>query len=126
MNNRLNTKKIIQKLKIIFFIIIAPVSLSYGNLNNISFEVIDYPKIISINYLFTLPVSLFISIPFIFLSLLNFYKNKEIIFLLFLSLIFLSNSILYNDYDFNLAILLKISFPILLIIGFELYFKNFF
>jgi hypothetical protein len=124
MNSGLYRKQIIQRLKIIFFIMIAPVSLSYGDLNNISFNVIHYP-IISGNYLFTLPVSLFISIPFIFLSLLNFYKNREIFFFLFLSLtFFLSNIILH--YDFNLALLLKISSPILLIIGFEIYFKIFF
>ena len=122
MNNRLYTKKIIQKWKIIFFIIIAPVSLSYSGLNNISFNVIHYPKPAG-NYLFTLPVSLFILIPFIFSYLFNIYKNKEIIFLLFLFFInFLSNTIL--NYDINLELILKIFAPILLLIGLEMYFQN--
>jgi hypothetical protein len=122
MNNRLYTKKKIQKWKIIFFIIIAPVSLSYGGLNNISFDVIHYPKP-SGNYLFTLPVSLFILIPFIFSYLFNIYKKKEIIFLLFLFFInFLSNTIL--NYDINLELILKIFAPILLLIGLEMYFQN--
>ena len=122
MNNRLYTKKIIQKWKIIFFIIIAPVSLSYGGLNDIRFDLISHLKI-SDNYLFTLPVSLFILIPFIFSYLFNLYKNKEIIFLLFLFFInFLSNIIL--NYDINITMLLKVSTPILLLIGLEMYFKN--
>ena len=124
MNNRLYTKKIIQKWKIIFFIIIAPVSLSYGGLNDISFGVIHYPRVFE-NYLFTVPVSLFILIPFIFSYLFNLYKNKEIIFLLFLFFInFLSNTIL--NYQTHMDLLLKIFAPILLLIGLEIYFKNFF
>lgn len=124
MNSRLYTKKIIQKWKIIFFIIIAPVSLSYGGLNDISFGIINYPRATG-NYFFTLPVSLFILIPFIFSYLFNLYKNKEIIFLIFLLFInFLSNTIL--NYDTHIELLLKISTPILLLIGLEIYFKNFF
>ena len=107
---------------IIFIIIIIPVHLSYNNINDFTFDLIHYPRR-GREFLFTLPISFFLAIPFIFLGLFNFYKDNEIFLLLAFILISLSSFLLYNDYS-HVLLLLKITIPILTLLGFEIFFKK--
>ena len=107
---------------IIFIIIIIPVHLSYNNINDFTFDLIHYPSR-GREFLFTLPISFFLAIPFMFLGLFNFYKDNEIFLLLVFILISLSSFLLYNDYS-HVLLLLKITIPILTLLGFEIFFKK--
>jgi hypothetical protein len=107
---------------IIFIIIIIPINLSYNNINDFTFDLIHYPSR-GREFLFTLPISFFLAIPFMFLGLFNFYKDNEIFLLLVFILISLSSFLLYNDYS-HVLLLLKITIPILTLLGFEIFFKK--
>ena len=109
-------------LVIIFFLIVPPIFISYNSINDFSFSEIskvDKPEF----YKFTLPISFFFIVPFILLGLLNFYRDFEISFLLVLILLSFVGAFLVKDFA-HLLLLLKISYSILSLLGFEIFFKK--
>ena len=109
-------------LSIIFFIIILPIFISYNSINNFTFNIISANDTSEI-YKFTLPISSFFIFPFILLGLVNFYRDFEIFLLCFLILLSSLGSFLAKDFT-SIYLLLKILFSILILLGFEIFFKK--
>ena len=109
-------------LAIIFFLIVLPIFISYNSINNFSFT--ELSKVDTLKfYKFTLPISFFFIVPFIFLGLVNFYRDFEISSLLVLILLSFSSTFFGKDFEHSL-LLLKISCSILTLLGFEIFFKK--
>ena len=106
----------------IFFIIVAPISLSYNSLSDFDFGVIHYPAT-NKEYIFTLPISFFFTIPFILIGMINFYRDFDIFLLSIFILVSFFSSLFLEDFS-HLLLLVKITIPILTILGFEIYFKR--
>ena len=109
-------------LVIIFFLIVPPIFISYNSINDFSFSEISKVDTAEF-YKFTLPISFFFIVPFILLGLLNFYRDFEISFLLVLILFSFVGAFLVKDFT-HLLLLLKISYSILTLLGFEIFFKK--
>jgi hypothetical protein len=135
--NKKNNKNFNYIFWFFIIIIIVPISLSYKNITNFHFNLTVYPNqtnpsISALNdlsnenqseYLFTLPISFFFTIPLILFGLLNFYKSYEVFFFLLLVL-FSFISLFFNSDLSHLLLIVKIIIPILTLIGFEMYFKK--
>ena len=107
---------------IIFLIIIVPIHISYNSLDDIRFDVINYPSPPG-SFLFTLPISFFFVIPFIIIGVINFYKDFEI--LLFLIVVFFVLFSIYFEWNLSHIILIgKIVLPILILLGFQICLKK--
>jgi hypothetical protein len=120
-----------------FIIIIVPISLSYKNITDFQFNLTVLPSQLNAptsvlndlsnenpsEYLFTLPISFFFTIPLILFGLLNFYKSYEVLLFLFLFL-FSFISLFFNSDLLYLLLIAKIITPILTLIGLEMYFKK--
>lgn len=107
---------------IIYFIIIAPISLSYNSIYDFRFDVIHYPSPAG-TFLFTLPISIFFVTPIILLGLLNLFRDLEI-FLLSIIILISSTSFIFHENLSHLLLLIKIVIPIFALLGFEIFFKK--
>ena len=108
---------------IIFLLIIIPINLSFKDLTSIDLDA--YPRLLyaTSGYLFTLPISFFFVIPFIFLGILNFNRDIDIFVFIIICSISLISAI-FNDSFSHILLVAKIIIPIILLFGFEIFFKK--
>jgi hypothetical protein len=123
MRKNLNTIRSFPIWIIIFLIILIPINLSFKDLTTIDLDGYSRNLYENVGYLFTLPISFFFVIPFIFLGIINFNKDFEIfLFIIFCSLSFICVLVIGGVQE--LLLIIKILISIFTLLGFEIYFKK--
>ena len=110
-------------LRIFIVLIIVPINLSYKNFSDFTFDAFQPNNEVALRYLFTLPISFFFIFPIIILGVLNFKRDREI-FLFYLFILISIISFYFNKNFSYFTLIIKIFLPILLILGFEIYFSK--
>ena len=108
---------------IFIVLIIVPINLSYKNFSDFTFDAFRPRNEETLRYLFTLPISFFFIFPIVILGVLNFKRDREI-FSFYLFILISIVSFYFNKNFSYFTLIIKIFLPILLILGFEIYFSK--